>query len=313
MNPRWLARRQPGWFGIDLCARRIEVAQVCRAASGRPQVMLCAAQPHDEGDEAVLARVGQQLGLRRGHCATLLRPGEYQLLQVEAPAVPEQELAQALRWQVKDMLEFPVEEATVEGFAIPLESAAGARRPQAVAVAARNELLRRRVDRFSRARIGLEVIDVPELAQRNLAALFEDESRGLGLLVIDEDGSLLTLTYRGELYGVRRVDVGTAQLLAADPTRQAQLVERIVLEVQRTLDNFDRQYNFITVSKLIATAVPEVPSLHGDLAANLYVPVEVLDLARVMDLDGLPELREPARAVASLGAIGAALRPEPAR
>ena len=44
--------------------------------------------------------------------------------------------------------------------------------------------------------IPLEVVDVPELAQRNLAHLLELEGRGLALLALDERGGLLTFYLR---------------------------------------------------------------------------------------------------------------------
>ena len=44
------------------------------------------------------------------------------------------------------------------------------------------------------------------------------------------------------------------------------------------------------------------------LATNLYLPVEQLDLARVLDLSAAPELQEPAQQAGFLRTLGAALR-----
>ena len=41
--------------------------------------------------------------------------------------------------------------------------------------------------------IVLDAVDIPELAQRNVAALLEDQNRGLAFLRIDETGMMLTL------------------------------------------------------------------------------------------------------------------------
>ena len=65
---------------------------------------------------------------------------------------------------------------------------------------------------FEAAEVDLAAIDIPELAQRNIAALLEDENRGLVFLRIDESGMMLTLTFRGELVAVRRSDMNSAQL-----------------------------------------------------------------------------------------------------
>lgn len=161
---------------------------------------------------------------------------------------------------------------------------------------------------YAVAKLPLEAIDIPELAQRNVAALFETENRGLAFLHLDESGGLLTITYRGELYAVRKIEISAAQLADADPDRRAQLLERVMLELQRTLDNFDRQYSFISVAGLLVASCPEVSELQSYLAENLYVPVQRMDLATVCDFPAVPELRDVARQAQCLPVIGAALR-----
>ena len=46
------------------------------------------------------------------------------------------------------------------------------------------------------------------------------------------------------------------------------------------------------------------------LAPNISIPVEVMDLATVMDFPRIPELKHPERQSQCLAAIGAALRDE---
>ena len=71
-----------------------------------------------------------------------------------------------------------------------------------------------------------------------------------------------------------------------------QLLERVMLELQRTLDNFDRQYSFISVVAMVVATFPAVPDLQAYLGENLYVPVQLMDLANVCDFPAIPELRE---------------------
>jgi MSHA biogenesis protein MshI len=85
-------------------------------------------------------------------------------------------------------------------------------------------------------------------------------------------------------------------------------MERLVLDLQRSLDNFDRQYSFIPISKLVVAAYPPVEDFASSLAENLYVPVVPMDLAQVMDFSAVPELREPECQAMNLLLIGAALR-----
>ena len=84
--------------------------------------------------------------------------------------------------------------------------------------------------------------------------------------------------------------------------------ERLILELQRSLDNFDRQYSHIPISKVVVATYPLVEDLVTDLGESTYVPVREMDLATVMDFPTVPELRDPQCQAKYLLAIGAALR-----
>jgi MSHA biogenesis protein MshI len=260
----------------------------------------------DKADAAALRRLRGQI---RGHCSTLLNHGQYQLLQTEAPAVPRAEMAAALRWRVKDMVDFPVDQAGIDVLPIPADGAPG-RAAQVYVVAASHGVLTPMVRLFQDARLTLDAIDIPELAQRNIAALFETERRGLAMLAFDARGGRLTFTYGGELYITRHIEVSATELAQAAGDAIGGLFERVLLDVQRSLDNFDRNYNAITLSKVLVVPVPGAPGFADYLKGNLYQPVETLDLAAVLDLGQVPSLTEPKRQAEALLAIGAALRVE---
>jgi MSHA biogenesis protein MshI len=295
-----------GWVAISLHPDRIDIARVNRNGGGRPEVVLLDSYRKEGDDKESLTRLRKSLRLASQPCATVLGSGEYQLLQIEAPGVPPAEIREAVRWRVKDMLDYPPTAATIDVLNIPGEGAGKSR--QLFVLAANNALIGPRMQLFEDAKIPLEVIDIQETAQRNVGALFEVENRGLALLSFDEGGGLLTFTFKGELYLARRIEVTAAQLTEADGERRQQLFERIGLELQRSLDHFDRQFSFIPLAKLVVAPVADVPDLLQYLGNNLYVPIESLDLANVMDFPAVPELKNVARQAQCLHTIGVALR-----
>jgi MSHA biogenesis protein MshI len=147
------------------------------------------------------------------------------------------------------------------------------------------------------------------MAQRNIAALFEDEGRGLALLAFDENGGMLTFTGSGELYLARRIEISLGQLQDADEGLRRQAFDRLELEVQRSLDYFDRQSNHITVKRMLV-AVPRAVGLVDVLQENMDVDVERLDLSQVLDLTEAPELASDEAQADAFYALGAALRQE---
>ena len=306
------ARRAPGFLCINLWPDRVDVSRVETAGRKRPEITLCHSYRKEGDDAGTLGRLRKELQLDRYRCTTLLRTGDYQVIQVDAPNVPAQEARSAVRWRIKDMVDFPMENAAVDAWFIPQPQTAARRAPQMLAVAARNEVIAATVKPFHEADIALDVIDIPELAQRNLARCLEAEGRGVALLAIDEQAALLTFTCRGELYQHRRIDVSIAGLSSAFPDQRAGVYERLVLELQRSLDHFDRQFHDVAVAKLVVAPVPGAEDLGEHLAANLDLPVELLFLSEIMDFPHAPDLHEPLRQAQCLQLIGGAMRDEKA-
>lgn len=286
----------------------IIAASVAPAIAGRPLVERAAFFPGTPG-VALLEQAARELRANTCRCVTVLAGGEYQMLTVDTPGVPADELKTAVRWRVKDLLDVPVSEATIDVLHIPADPNGAARQQLMFVVAARNDVIAPRQRLFAGARAGLSVIDIPEMAQRNISAMLAPEGRGLAMLSFDEDGGLLTVTFAGELYLARRIEIPLAQLTDPDVDRRHQSFDRITLELQRSLDNFERQFSFISVSKLLL-GPSMIEGLDAYLSSNLYAPVAALDLASVFDLERVPELADKAQQQRFFTALGAGLRRE---
>lgn len=308
MWPKRSKSRDGSWTSVVFSNGRITVADVVRVTGERPVVRACESFAREGGDVDALKRLRTARRVGAGARTTLLRHGQYQLLQVEAPSVPKEELRDAVRWRIKEMVDFPIEQAGVDVFGVP-QIPGGGRAPQVYAVAASHAVLTPVVRLFHDAKIDLDAIDIPELAQRNVAALFEEENRGTALLAFDDGGGRLTFTYGGELYATRHIDIGAPQLAMADDSMGG-VYERVLLDIQRSMDNFDRNYSFISLSRLVVAPVSGADGFVDYLKANLYQPVEAMDMAQVLDLGAVPALANPLVQSELLLPIGAALRQE---
>jgi MSHA biogenesis protein MshI len=304
------AKKKDGCLTLALLPGGIAAARVQRAPDAKPLVKVGSFFPGPATAEA-LEKVGKDMHSANYQCTTILVGGEYQLLAVEAPNVPREELKTAVRWRLKDMLDFHVDDATIDVLDIPVDKNAPAGRANhgLFAVAARNSVIKARQQIFTAAKVALSVIDIPEMAQRNISALLEPPGRGLAMLSFGEDGGLLTVTFNGELYLSRRIDVTLAQLMETNHDLKHGSFDKITLELQRSLDHFDRQFHFISVSKLVL-APSAATGLDEYLSSNLYTPVESLDLADVMDLSRVPALADKAQQQRFFLTLGAALRHE---
>ena len=297
------------WTAIVFPAGRVEVARVRRSAGNSLQVLAWDSFEAESGDGEALKRLRSAKRVDGNPCTTLLHHGQYQLLQVDSPNVERKELREAVRWRIKEQVDFAIDAAVVDVLDIPAPGAVAGRVQQIFVVAASNAQVAPRIQLFQDAKVSLTAIDIPELAQRNVAALFEAEHRALALLAFNEFGGLLTFTFEGELLNSRFIDVNRDELANA-AEGEVGLYERVLLEVQRSLDNFERNHSYATLSRLLVAALPDGNRFVDYLKGSLYQTVEVLDLAQVMDLSAVPLLANPVLQAEALLALGAAMRNE---
>jgi MSHA biogenesis protein MshI len=297
-----------GLTAIGLATHGIYLVQVAFAGA-LMRVVRCEYRETETVSVDDLERLKRDASLGGQPCTTLLSPGEYQMLMVEAPNVPDNERKTAVRWKVKDSVSYRIEEATVDVLQIPANKTRSDRAQSLYAIVAPNETIRKRMELFESAKLALTVIDIPETAQRNIAAFFEQPDRALAMLSFDENGGLLTFTSGGELYLSRRIEINTGQLTDANADMRAQYRDRVELELQRSLDYFDRQFNHLSLSRLLLSA-PAASNLQEFLSTSVGVAVVKLDLSQVMDISAVPALDDPEFAVQVLSTLGAAMRQE---
>ena len=303
-------KKNPGWLVLEF--QPDGVCFVHLLPGDKPQVRLAVFYPlAQSGLSAILARIGKEHRLNRYECEYLLSPNEYQISSVETPTVPQDELKTAVRWLLKDMLDYHIDDATIDVLGIPADKNATTRKSMMYVISARNQLIAQKQAYFDDAQVPLTVIDIPELAQRNIANLIAPADRGVALLSVNQAGSLLTISYNSELYLSRRLDTNLQQLSNTQTEHRQQIFEKISLELQRTFDHVDRQYNFLNLSRLtVISCQPELIELAAYLSANLYVPAENLDLSAVFDFSLVPDLQSAAQQLRFQMCLGAALRLE---
>lgn len=275
------------------------------APGGRPRVRLSAAL---RGADPLAQLWPWLRGCGRQTATCLVLPArDYRILPAEAPAVPPAERRLALRWQIRDQLDYPAEEAVVDGLLIPA-AVEGAPAQRMYAIAAHADTVRGWMQAARAARVALRAIDIPETALRNLAVRAAGE-RAQALLHLGLRGSRLVLVWQRELCALRQLEVSAAMLAAAaSPGERGALVERIALEVQRTADAFARQFQGVRPERLWVCAEAADAALVPELAELLALPVQPFRAHEHLDIAGERGLYDAAEAVDYTLVVGAALR-----
>ncbi|MFP4561290.1 MAG: pilus assembly protein PilM [Thiohalorhabdus sp.] len=220
----------------------------------------------------LLAPEVERRGLQGCSSTSLLYRPQFNLVLTEAPdGVAEEDLPAAMRWRVRDLIDFPAEEAVVDVLPIPVPPLPGEGDPLLV-VAAPRETVRARVTAFLEAGLDLQVVDIPDMAHRNLVRLLPDEgSSGVCLVVLSPEDPLITISRHGELVFSRQLGVNVREELGAlaveggeapetsgveglaledEPAGGEEAfqragtgyAERLALEIQRSLDYYDSRF-----------------------------------------------------------------------
>lgn len=278
---------------------------VCDFLGGHPEVLA-----------AGLAERVKRHGLTKATTVVVLELGRYNLYQLEPPEVPDADVRDAVRWSLKDMLDFPLDEAVIDLFQVPHEDLRSRSRLAQVVVARLSEV-QRQAELLHDAKLKISAIDITELAIRNIVTLLPENNSGLVFIYFGAQQSLISIFRDSKLYLTRTINLGCFDLLRfsreaggdlVDPSPPLlELFDSVVLEVQRSLDFFESTYFQAPIGTVVVGPLEApVPELLPYLQQALGITVRSLDLASILDCQGLP-VEEQARA---LPAIGGALRRE---
>lgn len=272
---------------------------------GAPYLLHCETVDVDSDRNAAdaLIKIVKKLKLEGAQCSFVLNPKDYSLHLVEAPSVEPKEMRAAVRWKLKDLLDTKVEDTALDVFEIPKDAYRG--RKMVYVVASQKSKVQQIVERVSASGLELAIIDIPELAMKNLSTSYIEDANGVAFMDLRRTGSTLNITRDGDLYLTRRINTQ----LDPDVMQSVDwgtLKERLVLEIQRSLDYFESQMGQGQVTQIvIAHRQKDTKGMAASLNEMLSAKVSVLDIANHLYTAGelTPETQQICMAV-----IGATLR-----
>jgi len=224
-----------------------------------------------------------------GADATLILPlDQYQVFQLERPeGVDESELGDALKWKLKDVLDFNPSDAVSDVFPFP-EDASRGRGNLLNVVAARKSLVSELVELVKNSSLTLVSIDIAELALRNLVPYIDPDRRGTALVHMRERFGQMIVCKGNTLYLSRKLDVASDDL--RDASSQESAVQSLGLEMQRSLDYYESQLGQVPPAVIKLVASDNVLPLSSMLASYVAATVKTLDWSS-FDVDAPPDSR----------------------
>lgn len=307
-----------------------------RRAGGQHAFVLTDGPPGDE--PARLLRWGLLPDARpvpAGEAIALLDPADYQILKVDTPNVPQEELKPAARWQIKEMVDVDVAELTLD--VMHVGGDVDRPHPQLFVIAARNSAIKALTQGAAGLAEQIGVVDIWETALRNLLAVrarADDlAARACAAVLIDEGHCILVVCAGDELFYTRRLE-GDPKLLARarGDDSGAAVTELplgfeyqpggafdspgvqespLVVELQRSIDVWERSWPELPLARLYVVTAEHGPEVASLIQRELGQRTIALDPLAAFAPDApAPEGDARQALAACLPLLGAALRTE---
>jgi MSHA biogenesis protein MshI len=312
---RWFDRRtRPrDQLVIAWAAGELAYVQARVDKDGRYQVQRFGVERQgNDSPEDFAKRLGD-LGFKGGYAQIMLRLSQYQVLQIEAPAVEPEELRTAARYQIRDMVDMHLDDLTLDVLRVGDDKVRAA--THLFVVAASNTMIREVMGIGQALHCTVRVVDVQDLAQRNLQSAWArsngtPERANAALVVTDDDQALLTISAGEELFYTRRIEVGTgfiragwADSAAPQPAAETESAlmasgadvaaglglgmsladtdraQRLVVEIQRSLDLWERTWPMLMLDSISVFAGERSDELARWLGQELGQKVATLDVS----------------------------------
>ena len=170
-----------------------------------------------------------------GKCHIVLNNQQSQIVQIDKPNVPNNEMIAALKWQVKDLVSIEPENMVLDYFDGPIVS--GGKEKIHVVCAPLNEL-KKIVSTINQTNAEVKSITIEEFAFTHLVP-FQNKACLLVCQQPKEDVVLL-IVKQGVLYFHRRLR-GFSQLGELNGEALLNVLNNLMVEIQRSSDYFERQ------------------------------------------------------------------------
>lgn len=213
-------------YNTGLCSLEINSSGIAFAYAKnptKPEVTVCEFLPFEDQSQrddsqlnnnqikTLLTNIVSKHNLRLAQCIWMLHPNYYHLTLINTPNVPQTEYKQAVRWQVKDIINYPLEDAAVDVF-YPNENEISLKK--IYVVTAQNSFLQNIVNIIQDCDLAPVAIDIREFAIRNLiSGLAATQDDTIGMLSLVDDSCLLVSVKSGQIQFVRRIPVGLKSLI----------------------------------------------------------------------------------------------------
>lgn len=220
-----------------------------------------------------LGEIVKANNLKNVPCSLILSSDDYQLVIVDALPVSKSEFQAAIRFKIKDLIRYPLNDIIIDSFDLPQMKNNAKKIMVVVSKASKLEELRNQI---KQAGLNLKWIDISELALRNIAVLHEKNTETSAFIYVQENSIQLLFIAAGQIYISRLLMIN---LNNQDQNVLLQSMERFANEIKRSIDYFQNLWNLPIPSYFLFTSVKAIPPEATELLSQrVKVPIKMITI-----------------------------------
>lgn len=280
-----------GIVGISFLQNGVAIAVSKLIENNKLTLIHCEfiATGHPASQQDTLRELAARHNLAEYDCHLVLTSDNYRRVNVEAPTVAENEIIEAIRWKINELIDFPVDKSVIDYYQTPMPVRANSTQMLEV-IASPIDIVTEQVEKCTKAGLQLKVIDIQETTLRNLAVQLPENDRGIALLYLLESSGTLLIQKETTIYVSRKFEIGYKKLELDEPfssgSPTANAHNNLALEIQRSLDYVESYYGIPPISALAVIPLAEnTHNLLDSLSSNLGIAVRMIDLSSIIDCD----------------------------
>ena len=277
-----------GVVGLSFTPEGIAIAISSQSGQQKPILTHCEFI-HSNNKQQDLKDLTVKYQLTEYDCHLVLGADDYRLISIEQPAVAEEELAEAIRWKVSDLVDFSIDDAIIDYYTLPKPGRENSQKMLDI-IASPISAIQPLVDLCSHCDLQLQVIDIQETSLRNLATLLPENDRGIAVLHLQKSSGQITIEQQGAIYLNRKLAIGFERLGLSDSFLSDEQIAMeqggLALDIQRSFDYLESYYGLPPLSDLAVIPLTDnTQGLLNFLNSNYGITARIMDLSTIIDGD----------------------------
>jgi len=283
------AGSKQGIVAISFLANGMAIAITRYNENNRPRLVFCdfITTPQQHWLEQLTA-LTKAHKLEQYDCHVLLAHEQYRNFSIEIPLVNGDELKQAVRWRIAEMLNYPVDQAVIDYYPLPKSNRAN-RAPLLEVISCDDALVKPLVHTCKQAGLQVKVIDIQETALRNLATLLPENQQGVAVLHLQANNAHIIIEKAGAIYLSRKFDFNANFLTSNSFDSDSQILNErntLALEIQRSFDYVENYFDIPPITSLAAVLMPtNTENIVNFLMLGHGITARAMDLSAIVEGD----------------------------